>query len=160
MQAASVKGQPGSGEWTDEEVKKFKTAWEGKGVPNAKDNAVKTELVTMIRGLSGNKDLEDTYVKEHKDVKDYMDKSGLRICFSCFSPNCMEKSIVAKRIGLNFNPRTDCMRKSGWLKFSGVKDNLKLPSEISRRPPPKKPKVATKHTAVTVNAQPTSIVMD
>ena len=57
VQAAGIKGHPGSGMWNEEDTKKFKKAWEGKGVPNFKDNAVKTELVTMIRRLSSNKDL-------------------------------------------------------------------------------------------------------
>ena len=35
--ATGIKGQPGSGNLSDEEAKKFKTAWEGKGVPNAKN---------------------------------------------------------------------------------------------------------------------------
>ena len=64
----------------------------------------------MIRKLSNNKELEDMYVKEHDEIKDYLNKSKLRICYSCFSPNCMEKSIVAKGVGLNYIPRTDCKK--------------------------------------------------
>ena len=102
----------------------------------------------MIRKLSNNKELEDMYVKEHEEIKDYLSKSKIRNCISCFSTNCIEKSNVAKGLGLEYKPRKDCKRKEGWLKFGKVKDSLKLPSEMSRKP--FKPKAATKHTTVSV----------
>lgn len=159
VQTAEFSSQPGSGKWSEEETLKFKKAWEEskKGIPNSKDDAIKNELVTLIRGLGCSKELEDTYVKEHKDVKECMDKAGYRFCFS---PNCNEKSILARKIGMNFNPRSDFSRKKGWLKFSGVKDNLKLTTEIKGRRPPKKLKLPTKVTTITVKDQTSPIVIN
>ena len=78
MQAAGIKGETKLGGWSTEETKKFDAAWKGKGLPNAKDDAVKTELVTMIRRLSNNKELEDLFVKDHDEVKDYLSKGNLK----------------------------------------------------------------------------------
>ena len=42
VQAAGIKGETKPGGWSSEETKKFEAAWKGKGLSNAKDDAINT----------------------------------------------------------------------------------------------------------------------
>ena len=161
VHAASLKGVASQAEWTPEQSSQFQLTYQKRKIHNKKDDEIRNELITLARKLSDNKDLKDTAVSDHDQIKEVLKKNNdLKVCFYCMSPNCFTRKQVARGMGLQFSSRKEC--KSGEkMKFGKAKEALKLSSEL---PKPNGfmncPKASTKQTVLSFKAQPDSETED